>query len=296
MAAALLAGCRAPQRKDYRGPTLPMNQLVARINASTEKVTTLRGAGKFSVEFIEEGSRLRRESGDVTFLYARPQSLRLVGRHPLAGQVFDIGSNDERYWVMAGLKDSPDATMWWGTYANLDQVDPKQIPVRPDLILEVLAVQPISTDFLQPPVPVMRFNNHDYAYMVVWHARLIDRWVAVKEVWYDVNSLLPTMVLLFDEHGRIVLRAYLSEHQPVEVPGLPEEQWPKVATVHQLFFPETGAKIRIELSQELALKGGRPEAPNRLSFVFPGNNAGASRVIELDGQSPPMQATPGASQ
>jgi hypothetical protein len=67
----------------------------------------------------------------------------------------------------------------------------------------------------------------------------------------------------------------------VEVPGLPQDQWPKVATSYDLLFAETQSTIKIELSKDnLALK--RNNAPNDLSFIYPGDNAGVSRTIDLD--------------
>ena len=75
------------------------------------------------------------------------------------------------------------------------------------------------------------------------------------------------------------MRTYLSRHQAVEdVPGAPQ-----VATRYQVFFPDTGATMHIDLDH-LALKGGRPPAPNDATFAFPAN-PGVSRQINLDEQA-----------
>jgi len=50
----------------------------------------------------------------------------------------------------------------------------------------------------------------------VWNVRVPDRYVAQKEVWYDRKTKLPIKVLLFDPNGRVVLRADLSKHKPVQ--------------------------------------------------------------------------------
>ncbi len=280
----LLTGCRAPrgasQPAGYYGPTELLNKVVADVNANADRLPTLRGGGTFEA-WIKDKGKTRYINGDVTLLYSRPQSMRLVGKKDLAGQVFEIGSNDERYWVIVrGDQD----TMWWGTWANLGRVDPSKIPVRPDLVLEVLGLEPIPSNFLQQPVPVMRFNNDADAYMIVWNVKLPDRWIAQKEIWYDRATKLPKLVLLFDENGRIVLRAYLSNHKPVEVAGMPRQQWPKVAASYRLFFPDTGSRMSIDLT-DVALK--RNNAPNQRSFVFPGSNAGVAREIAIDEQTGP---------
>ncbi len=53
------------------------------------------------------------------------------------------------------------------------------------MVLEVLGVGMIGSNFLAPPAPVMRFNNDTHAYMFVWSVPLADRWAAQKEIWYD---------------------------------------------------------------------------------------------------------------
>ena len=254
---------------------MPIEQVVAGVNANAEQIPTLRGGGSFEA-WIKDNDKTHFVNGEVTLLYSQPRSLRLIGKKDIAGQVFEIGSNEERYWVI--IRGDED-TMWTGTFANIDHVDPKQIPVQPDLLLEVLGVQPIPTNLLQQPVPVMRFNNDSDSYMLVWTIKLADKWAAQKEIWYDRATLLPKLVLLFDENGRVILRAYLANHKPVEVENSPREKWPKVATSYRLLFPESGSKMTISLD-DVALK--RNNAPNAHSFTYPGEKAGVSHVIQLD--------------
>src|SRR6266550_1877274 len=67
---------------------------------------------------------------------------------------FEFGANEERYWFTA----FPDevSTQWWGEKKKFNEQSAKQIPIRPDLILEVLGVNEINEDVLEPPVPTMR--------------------------------------------------------------------------------------------------------------------------------------------
>jgi hypothetical protein len=192
------------------------------------------------------------------------------------GRVFELGSNDDVYWM--SLKVGPDAA-WWGHYRNLGKPCSQAIQIRPDLVVQVLGVSVIGSDFSAPPVPVMRFNPDADAYMFVWNGKLPDRWVAVKEVWYDRQTLLPRLVLLFDENGRVVLRAYLADHQPVKAVELPESQWPKVARNYRLYFPETGSRLVLNLT-DVALTSGK--APNDRSFQFNPQRTQTSKVIQLD--------------
>jgi hypothetical protein len=105
--------------------------------------------------------------------------------------------------------------------------------------------------------------------------------VALKEVWYDRKTRRPTMVLLYDENGRVVLRAWLRNHEPVESPDLPKEQWPVAASEYRLYFPETRSSMTLKLrNMQVSRKG----IPNDRTFVFDPSPAklGVSKVIQLD--------------
>jgi hypothetical protein len=117
----------------------------------------------------------------------------------------------------------------------------------------------------------------------VWGSPLPDRWAAQKEVWYDRETKLPRLVVLFDENGRVVLRTFLSEHQPVEVEGAAREDWPRVARRFELYFPDTGTTMSLQLS-DVELRRG--PVPNDASFAFPGDRAGVSKVIRVDAEEP----------
>ncbi|HEY7088110.1 MAG TPA: hypothetical protein VH518_08485 [Tepidisphaeraceae bacterium] len=281
---ASVLGCRPRGPAPYFGPTLPFNEVVQAINANAEKIPSLRGEGHFHATILQPGHSKQDVSGDLTLLYARQRSLRFIGKDPLLGPIFEIASNNDRYWVIVKPPDPNQQTMWWGTHANASRVDPETIPVHPELLLEVLGIATIGSNLLEPPVPVLRFNNDADAYMMIWNARLADRWFAVKEIWYDRATLLPKLVNLFDTDGRVVLRAYLFDHKPVPVDGLPKDQWPKVATQYQLFFPKTQSKLEFDLAGDLAIK--RKNVPNERSFVFP-ENPDVTHVINLDEMGKP---------
>lgn len=273
-----IIGCRPAvtrQPTGYFGPTEPMATVVQKINQNSAAIPTLRAAGNFEANIVEEGRR-HFVNGDVTLLYRKPDEVRLVGRKDIAGEIFQAGSNGERYWLI--VKADTD-TMWWGQLENLDRIDPKQLPIRPDVLIEVLGIDHIATDFLQPPVPTMRFNNDADVYMLNFNVQWPDRWAVRKEVWYDRQTLLPRLVLLFDPDGRIMVRAYLSNHRGIEGPD--DAAPAKLATRYQMFFPDSGTSLRFDLD-DVALS--RRGAPNDQTFVFP-DNPGVARQINLDEQA-----------
>ena len=163
----------------------------------------------------------------------------------------------------------------------------KKISIQPNLILEVLGVGVIDTNFINPPAPVMRYNRDADAYTFIWVMPAPDpagpaRLIAQKEVWYDRKTKLPKLVVLFDADGRVILRAILGKHKPLPVKEAPPETWPSIATDYQLYFPDTGSKMVIQLDDIALDKNG---VPSRRGIVFPGttpDDAGVREVIQLD--------------
>lgn len=249
-----------------------MAQLVAAINSNNEKIPTLWATHYYKATIVDRG-KSHFISGDGVLLYRRPMDFRLTGE-AVVGRIFDIGSNGSAFWLKAGADVD---TIWWGRYADLASLKNESIPIpiRPDLVLQVLAVGLIPPDFTVPPVPTLRFNHDQDAYMLVWNVRLPDRWAAQREVWYDRKSLTPRLVYLYDANGRVVLRAALGMHRQVEVAELPKEQWPWIATDYKLFFPESGSQIEFTLDQ-FQLKRG--PVPNAKSFMMPDLSSSAHSV------------------
>jgi hypothetical protein len=283
----LSASACAPRRyaaaanKPFVGPTQPMAEVAEEINANNAGLPTLWARHYFEANLVDEKRKSHFVNGEGVLLYKTPRGMRLVGEKPGAGRVFEIGSTEERYWLSMTPPNEA-GRMWWGSYRNLGKpcVDMRDIPVRPDLVLEVLGIGTINTNFLAPPAPVMRFNNDADAYMFVWSVPLGDRWAAQKEIWYDRATKLPRRVFLFDEHGRVVLRARLSRHEPIEQAGDAgaAAAGAKVARLYELFFPDTGSTMKLELDEVAPERRG---VPTRRGIAFP-EDADVPHVIQLD--------------
>jgi hypothetical protein len=259
-----------------------MAQVVSAINANNEKIPTLWATLNYSVTINDKGSVHSVSSDDGVLLYSHPGSFRLVGKKEFVGNVFDIGSNDQQYWleVIPGTN-----AMWWGTYADLARVNSADlpIPIRPDLVMEVLGVGTINTDFNVPPVPAMRYDGVADAYVFVFNIKAPDRWLAEKEVWYDRVSLRPRRVILYDANGRPVLVADLSLTLQKRVP-IPDEtntnNWPLVPGDYKLFFPDSGSRMEFSLKDVRLNKG---KIPNATSFQIPDVSGTDVRAIQIGG-------------
>jgi hypothetical protein len=256
-----------------------LRELIDRINRNNAALPTLYAKHDFEGDFFDprtKKSRFLNGSGDLFLL--KPRDMLFRARKDPVGDIFQMGSTQEQFWFTAleGEKG-----MWWGHHRNAGKPCMREMPVRPDLVGEVLGIYDIAPDLKQAPFPTMRFNSDAKSYMLVWNAPLADRWYAEKEIWYDQRTLRPTLVLLFDRDGKIVLRAYLAKHKQVEVEGAPQAQWPWVATNYRLFFPETRSKMTIDLS-DLALrtKTGQPK-PGMIRFPED-VDVPESKVVQID--------------
>ena len=272
VAIGLLAGCvpKPVVRPAYYGPTDDLATLVGKLNARGERLVSFRGEGSFDADLVDPKSKDHTTGGgDVTLLYTPPGNLRLAGK-AIVGRVFDIGSNADRYWLILPRQDR----MVWGKHESMPGGRSSSLPIRPDLIVEVLGVTPLPTDLLHDPSPALRFNNLEDCYMLTWQTLLSDRFAVQKEVWYDRQTLLPRLVLLFDTAGREVLRATPSDPKTVDGYDPPLEMPSKYA----LSFPESGSTFSIRLND---LDRERDGAPNARTFAFP-QRPGVTKVESLD--------------
>lgn len=279
------AGNSPAQAEDRLNPPnlASMAEVVAAVNANNAKIPTLWATLNYSATINDNGQVHSVTSDDGVLLYRRPSDFRLVGRQALVGTVFDIGSNDRQFWLQVVPGTS---RMWWGNYADLARinVDRLPIPIRPDLVMQVLPVAPINTDFNAPPVPTLRYSNAADAYVMVFNARAPDRWLALKEVWYDRATLRPRRVILYDARGRPVLRADLSHDTRVRVPDQSPNDWPLVPGDYKLFFPDSGSRMEFTFRDvRLYNKPGRVQFPNAASFNLPDTAGTDVRAIQIGG-------------
>jgi hypothetical protein len=273
----MFSGCksqREPRIVGYFGPTETLTDVVAQINANNRQIPTLRAAGEFEANIVDANKRKQFVNGSVVLLMRKPYEFRMVGRKDVAGQVFELGSTENEYWMIV----RPEAdTMWWGTYDQIEHADPTLIPIRPDLLMQVLAVGDLDTDLTREPAPVMRFNNDADAYMLVWVVRSPDRFIAQREIWYDRQTKRPKLVLLFDENGRIVVRAYLSDHKAIAVDQ--NSSPPTIAARYKIFLPDSGTRLEMKLEDVKLTQNG---VPKEGSIRFPGESAGVSNIVRVD--------------
>jgi hypothetical protein len=259
-----------------------MAEVVEQINKNNQAVPTLWAQHYFEATIHESAADVKGTfvNGRGTLLYRRPNGFTLTGKKEIA-DIFEVGSDDQRYWLK--LAPGRNNRLWYGENRHLGKPCVQNLPIQPNLVMEVLGVGLVDPDFRQLPAPVMRYNPEADAYMFIWVAPAGGpglqgpaRLVAQREIWYDRESFLPYKVILFDANGRVLLHALLSKHRPVE------ENGPSVATEFRLFFPENRSKMSITI-EDLRLSKGT--IPAKRGISFPGatkEEAGVNEVIKLD--------------
>jgi len=270
-----------PVAPGYYGPTLRLEEVVARVNENNAKIPTLWARQRFEATVVDRAkNKSQRIEGYGTLLYTGPNQMRLKAKNELA-DLFDMGSNGKQFW----LWEMHDQIFWWGDYSAAENIESAEIPVRPDTVMEILGVQPVDSSLLHPPIPTLRFNNRADAYMVDWQSPDSEHWATAKEIWYDRQTLRPEKVLLFDERGRVALWAQLSNYVQVKVAGEDQSGWPWIAGVYQLFFPYTGTRMSFELSDVSLSTNGRP---NSTTYQMPDPavlSESGVRVNHIDAQN-----------
>jgi hypothetical protein len=254
---------------------LSVQEVVGNVNQKNSKIPTLWAiVTDLSADFVDaDTGRSQHVDGGGSLVYTSPDSIRMQAKNTLY-DLFDMGCNGDECWLWLKHIDR----VYTGKLAAMAKSSSKEIPIRPDLVLEVLGIRPIDPDLLKEPVPVMTFDGELDAYKMVWQARSADHWIVQKEIWYDRATLEPRQVSLFGADGREVLRAKLSKPAAVEDANVGQDQWPQTPSRFELYFPQTGSKMSFELSQmRLSFKGFPKPASYRMPVWTP-----EEKVIEID--------------
>ena len=286
--ALAVGGCCTPPRvitppaTAYFGKTDPIDVVLPAINRNAAAVPSLWTQLTFAARLVDPRTKkVDVLSGTGTLLFRQPTSLRLVGEKDVAGPVFELGSNPSEFWVKTRTG-ANDWDYWWGHQANAGKPCCLDVPIRPDLVVGVLGVTAAGVDLLRQPVPVMRFDNAADAYVFDFVARRADRWVTVKEVAYDRQTKLAERVVLYDDAGRAVVSAALSNYAAVSDDGTPNPGGPRVAKHFDLLFPDTGSTMSFEFDDPtLTHAAGRATVPNDATFYRPDPDEN-NKVIQVD--------------
>jgi hypothetical protein len=277
-------------RELYTGPLHKLSQVLMVLGQRSNGVRTLWCRHDFAVSVRDGKGNVRTLDGDGVLLLRKPEAgtsgvteIRLTGSKDIAGQVFDLGASKTSAWLtLLGDID----TMWYfGTTdpAALARIDPAIVPVRPDLLADLLGVQDWSTDTSRWPVPVMTYDAEGDEYVLTLveppaapnGASLITR----RQVHVARTNLVIRSITFYGVDGRPVATSMLDKWQALA--GAPAGTI--VPTDITLLLPLSKANLRLTLRDVATRKGNLPAD---ISFKFP-EKAPAGKVIRLDEPTAP---------
>ena len=274
-----VSGCRRSEAKPnsdrrFTGPVEPLDLVVARFNQNVRPIQTLWAAGNYEANLVDEQGKKTFVNGDASVLFAAPGKFRFF-MNKIGNRLFDAGTDGEKFWLV-GYEGVDQA--WAGSIDALNRPGAPVLPVRPDLLAQVLGVSLMPTDLLGSVVVTQRFNPDVDVYMLTF-AQIDefrqDRYRVTREVWLDRKTLLPTFVFLFDSDGQVALRARLGDHQPVQL----GQASVRIARRFDLLFPQSKSTLTLKLSD---MKPKNRGVPNATSFAFSLERANVSKVTHLD--------------
>lgn len=195
--AAALCGCR------QAGPSGPIDLIPTRdaaqiVNANTAKITgTLRASGSVDGYFTTPEGRRRNYHVDGTLFYLAPRYFRFDLKS-LGDRQILLGSNAEYFWFYNKQDDS-----YLCGHQGSDEEVPADIPVRPDQVIDALALAPMG-------------NADSEALNLDDHGRLQLR----KEYWSDRDSLQVIRRVVFrDPAGVVNMQSSLDRYKPLSPDG-----------------------------------------------------------------------------
>jgi hypothetical protein len=140
----------------------------------------------------------------------RVRHLLLVGTY-LGQDAFEMGMNRRIYWLI----DHEHKIAYVGRIATVDQLPPGVMPLRPQRVLDMLAITPL---ILSDQSRIAMFNvPHSGSYdLLLLHSgggslEHIDRQISISRYTGQVRS-----VKLYDRYGRVIAYSQLSDYQPLD--------------------------------------------------------------------------------
>lgn len=128
------------------GPDATAEEILARVNQNAYSEYSPNGLRAYRSDSVTVRMSGVPAAMRASLVVEAPRNLRLRVAHPVTGgEAVDLGSNDEKFWVW--IKESPQQNVITCSHdhvAAASKVCPLPLPFRPDWLMEVLGVTPIS--------------------------------------------------------------------------------------------------------------------------------------------------------
>ncbi|MDM8009175.1 MAG: hypothetical protein QUV05_23790 [Phycisphaerae bacterium] len=213
-----ITGC--PPGDTSLGPPeepLPLRAVIERVNWNSGQMDfLLRGVNGSAVGQWRRGSddSAPTTSFDmkVVLLYRKPRNLYLRMEHTLGGTI-EAGSNYREFWVWERAKEN---RYYWGEHEWLTNNADVDLPIRPDVLLDVLGVGDLPTDTTGSQGPVLWVCENGYQLVFLNYDEQGQGYISkVMEIGRREPYLVQRIVY-FHPDGRPTMQVLLSDYRPVE--------------------------------------------------------------------------------
>jgi len=265
LAVAALAGC-----KPCPETIVPLDELVANYNNNAAKAPRLWARAEITATFKDPRSRLpftwQTPTGLLLLLKSEsptgPHGFALVG-FEVGEEVFRVGSSptDGAYYFWYGWGST--GRCRWGRLKYAGAPGVEGIEIDPLQLLAVLGICELPADFTGIPTVALTMNTTpgECAYVLTYIDRqpVTGRITFRREMyfrWTEDAPHRPFMIKFFDDMGRRVMTARLSNYKPVDCSDLdsPPDEDPLMPSCIEITWvdPVNGefkSRVRIRLSE-----------------------------------------------
>jgi hypothetical protein len=287
---AIGSGC-GPQggQVERPGPAFsefePMSAVIGRVNQNAAAADfLLKGGGLTATGEFERGDHLESFELHGALLFSRPKNLYLKLEH--VGGTIEAGSNEQEFWFWERLQ-VPRYT--WGRHDSAGLDLEADIPLRPDLLAEVLGLGDLPSDTKGPNGPAFWVGT-DFYELVFLDRDSTGQVYVTKTI--DIDRFEPFLVrslVYFSPDGRPIIQAKLDEYQPVtgssvlaprkiRIDWLYDRSWVELAFATMQRFDSPAGEKRFRSPREQGLDLGeerRIDHPAPASHEAP--SSGVSR-------------------
>ena len=264
-----IPGCPPPAVKP--GVPLQLHEAIGKVNRNSAGIDVCLKANAHANGYWADQTGGRRAfNSDATVLVIAPSHLygtfKVLGSEELL-----LGSNADKYWLYIKRDEN---TYRVGTYTRLDESEASSLPIRPDMLIEALGLNPLPETTVGTAGPVQRITD-DHQQLLFLAYTDEGQGIVTKEYWLDrFEPRLIRRIVFRDPMGQTIMCSQLDDYKPLTDGGplLPGE-------VH-VRWPLEGSELELRIRQ---WKRMPDRTRDHAAFVAP-HQRGQSyrRMIDLD--------------